>query len=79
MVIFGYVCILRDYVFAQKFNGISSINDAICKPISELDDAPKFGVDLQKIDKKIDFTAITPTSKNVGLLARILIILQSLN
>ncbi len=59
----------RDYVFAQKFNGNASINDAICTPLSELDDAPKFGVDLQKIDENLDFTAITPTSKNVGLLA----------
>ena len=66
-----WICLYshRDYVFAQKFNGNAPVNNAVCLPISELDHAPKFGVDLQKIDKTVDFTALTPTSKNVGILA----------
>jgi len=66
-----WMCIFshRDYVFAQKYSSKSSIGEPRCVPISKLDDAPKFGVDLQKIDNQLQFHSVKPTANNIGIIA----------
>ena len=59
----------RDFAFYQFYNGDGPLSKYVCGKISNMKDHSIFGYGFKNCEQSIEYSEITPSSKNIGMIA----------